>query len=140
MKKTHCWILFSALFVTLMVGGVFGQDVVKGVRYALDCYENGQTKTQLTAGSVKSVGNVVHARDVRVECFTIDNKLDVVILAKECEYSKTDMLVTSKSEIKMIKDGIVLTGTGFKWDGKEQKVDVLTKAKIVFVRKDEKGK
>lgn len=137
MKILNRWVLFlfPVLVAILMVGGAVGQDIVKGVRYALDYYANGQTKTQLFAGTVESVGNVVKARDVRVECYTVDGKLDVVILAKECEYTKVDMLVTSESEVKMVKDNIIITGTGFKWDGKEQKVDILSRAKVVFSRK-----
>ena len=115
--------------------GVAGEDAAKGVRYAFEYYDNGQVKTQIKAGSVVPGEASIKAQDIRGECYTEEGKLDVVILADDCEYSKEKQLITSESDVTVLKDDMTLSGTGFKWDGNEQVVEIASKARLAFVRK-----
>lgn len=129
-------ILFvAAIVVTCGLLGMAGQDAAKGVRYVLEYYDNGQAKTQIKAGSVVPGDASIKAQNVRGECYTEDGKLDVLILAKNCEYTKDELLVVSDSDVTVEKDDITLSGTGFKWDGKEQVVEIKSRVKLAFLRK-----
>lgn len=114
---------------------VTGQEAPKGVRYVLEYYENGQAKTQIKAASVMPGETNIKAKKVRGECYTEEGKLDILILADQCEYSKDELLVVGDSNVTVEKDDITLSGTGFKWDGKQQVVEINSNVKLAFLRK-----
>jgi len=133
--RTHAAVLLACVAVAWALIGVTAQDAAKGVRYVLEYYDNGQAKTQIKAGSVVPGEKSIKAEKVRGECYTQEGKLDVVILADDCRYSKDDLLVTSDSNVTVEKDDITLSGTGFRWDGKEQVVEIKSKVRLAFLRK-----
>lgn len=133
--KARAAVLLACAIAVCGLLGVLAQETAKGFRYVLEYYENGQPKTQIKAGSVTPGEASVKAEKVRGECYAEDGELDVVILADRCEYSKDKLLVTSDSNVTVEKDDITLSGTGFRWDGKEQVVEIKSKVRLTFLRK-----
>lgn len=109
---------------------------VRGFRYPMELYEDGSIKTQIIAeqltGNPES-GNI-EARRARVEFYEPNGALATVIEVDTCMYDKDKGVATSKSNVRLERGGVVITGKGMEWDAGQQRVRVLTEAKVVLDR------
>jgi lipopolysaccharide export system protein LptC len=106
------------------------------LKLPLELHENGKVKTQVTAGTaVVSEQGEIRAKDVKIEMFDEDGKLDAVVIAESCYVDREKEFVTSDTQIEFERHDLLITGRGFEWNGKEQTFKILHKAKVVFKSK-----
>jgi hypothetical protein len=106
---------------------------VLGVKLALERYEDGKVKTQLIAGKAKPpINGDWEAWEVKIESYTPTGEIESVMTADDCRYSRETGIVKSESNVRLEKEGILITGKGFEWDAKEQIVRILSDVKVVL--------
>lgn len=123
---------------------LFGEDgamPIKDLRLPLERNEDGKIKTQLVAAQarVPPEGDV-EAKKVRVE-FYKDENIDTLMTTDECRYDRAKGKATSESKVRIERENLVITGTGFECSMQDQIVKILSDVKVVLDRsKKEKGK
>ncbi len=146
-------LFFSATFLCF---SVYGETVAidlpgfpaRDVRVPIELYEDGSVKVQMFAQGARVRREGVHARKnetelvgVRVEFYTLDGEVDGRVFAEHCIYHSAIKAVMSERFVKIEKQGLVITGTGFKWKSKSESFELMNKAKVDFpvVMKDVVG-
>lgn len=108
---------------------------IENLRLPIDHYPDGTIKTQLKAvfARVPPSGAIV-ASNVVVELFREDASLDAVIRAEKCRYDKEKRIAESESAIRIERNGVIISGQGFEWNGAKERVRILSMAKVLFTR------
>jgi len=114
---------------------------VENVRLPLSRHPDGSVHRQLHASSATmSETGPILAKDVRVETFTPEGKLEMVVEAVQCTYDRNAGTVKSTEAVKAEGRGIELTGKGFKWNVKGEQLRVLGDVRVQFNRQKTNGK
>ncbi len=58
--------------------------------------------------------------------------LDLTATAPACIYRQKDQEAEAASDIRIARDNMVVTGVGFKWNGREEKFEIHNKARVVL--------
>lgn len=58
--------------------------------------------------------------------------LDLTVTSPECIYRQKEREAESKSDVRIARDNMVVTGVGFKWTGREEKFEIHNKARVVL--------
>ncbi len=132
------WVKGIALLTFLTVSvHVLARDLlpIENVRIPLARHPDGSIHRQLHAGSatMPEKGPIL-AKDVRVETFTPEGELEMVVEAVDCKYLRRGGKVTSTNAIKANARGIVLTGKGFKWNIKSEQLRIQENVRMEFNR------
>jgi lipopolysaccharide assembly outer membrane protein LptD (OstA) len=122
-----------AVALRLWAGPPAAVAPAENVKFPLEHYANGQVKTQITAvrASILDDG-MVDAGGVRIELFKPDGSPDGSVCADQCKYDRNDGTAVSDSDVRIDRGGLVVTGTGFKWNAAEQTVRIATNAKVIL--------
>ena len=120
--------------VFILAGSVLSQNTIDGFLYRPEYYDDGNVKTEIRAEKVTPDGDGVRAVGVTARCYTVEGATDIVITAEECMYNKKDMYMTSGSRVRLERDGITISGKGMKWDGKKQKIELLSNVRVELTR------
>jgi len=114
----------------------FAEDVIKPIqnlRIPIEFYGNGKVKTELTAGLAKiPPKGDIEATDVKLEFLDPLGNVEARMVADDCHYDKTNGVAKSESNVMMEKQGTVITGKGFEWNAKEEKMTILSNVKVVL--------
>jgi len=108
---------------------------VENLRVPLEQHPNGQVKTQLFAARARvlETGDI-EATEVRIEFYNGDGTPSGRVLAGDCRYSRSAARALSESEVRLEREGLVITGKGFEWSGEEQTVTIKSEVKVVLPR------
>jgi len=125
--------LCSALILAVCCLAEDETPPIEDLRLPLDHYENGTVKTQLTAAEarVPETGPIV-ALGVLVEFFGPLGEVESTMTAKDCKYDRERATAHSESDVRVQKDSVVITGTGFRWEMAEEKVWILNNVRVTF--------
>ena len=106
---------------------------MEGVRLPFDHYPDGSVKTQIRAQTAKvSEKGEIEANRVRVEFLSPAGEVEEMILLNECRCNREKKTLISESKIRMEKKGLVVTGTGIRWNGEDQVVRILDNVRVVL--------
>ena len=132
----------SAVFLCLLVlSGALAEACLaqelrpmQGFRYPLEFYPDNRLKTQIIAEEViPSTGQEdIHARRVRVESFDTEGVANGLIRADDCRFSREKGMLWSDSNVLLDRDGIRISGKGFAWTLKIQKLILRQDVEVVF--------
>lgn len=113
--------------------GVAGS--VSGLRLPLGYHDNGQLKAQLRAEkAVVREGGKIFASNITSEFFTVEGKLDIMMVAEDCTYDKAGKTALSDGKVRLERQGVVITGRGYEWDSSNQVVCVTSDVRVVINR------
>ena len=143
LKRRRRWadvVKWAVLLALIAVSAhVLAQELLpmENVRIPLARYPDGSIHRQLHAGSaaMPERGPIL-AKDVRVETFTPEGELEMVVEAVDCKYLRREGKVASTQAIKANARGIVLTGKGFKWNIKNERLRILKNVRVEFNRQN----
>lgn len=109
---------------------------IKNLRVPLDFYDNGQVKTQVTAGTANlgNGGSMIEAKDVRIEMFAPDGTVVSRAEAAGCTIDRDKGVATSSTSIRVERQGMTLRGVGFEWHANDQSFKILSQAQVVLAR------
>ena len=104
----------------------------KGFRWPL--YDNaGNLKYQILGKSAVtgSDGEMI-VTDMTIEIFGADKQVETRIYADQCTYDEADGVVVAKGDVKMEREGLVITGNGLIWNEKNGVVQILDQAEVTI--------
>ena len=126
--------------LSMLAGLVVGQERetigLKGLKVPLEYYPDGSLKALLKSevSTVDSSGQKIKGEVIRYETYTQGGATDVVMTADECYYDKANGNAKSDSNVKLVKDSIVITGKGFELDAKKEMISLHTNVVVEFTR------
>jgi len=129
--------IVSFMVVLALSGGDgLAQDApLGGLRVPLEIHENGQVKTQIKAEKAAvSPDGAIEATEVRIEMFTEEGELELLVEAESCSVDGGKERVTSDGRVRFEREGLEISGRGFEWQAGSQIFKILNEAKVVFVR------
>ena len=88
----------------------------------------GDTATILTDGRVDIT-------ELRMEFYsgTVSNRqTEMRVTSPRCVYNRNSGAATSSAPVRIARDNMVVTGTGFEWSNKDQRLVILNDAKVVL--------
>ena len=128
------------MVLSILAGLVVGQDGetvgLKGLKVPLEYYPDGSLKALLKAelSTVDSSGEKIKGEGVVYETYAEGGATDVVITAEECFYNKKTGSAESESRVKLVRDGVVIVGKGFKLDSKKEIISLKSEVIVEFKR------
>jgi hypothetical protein len=113
---------------------------LQDVRIPLTQYEDGTIRTQLRAeGARVPEEGEIWARVVRLEFFDPEGKLESVVEAEDCHYDRKAQWAHSRSRVRIQRGAVTITGRGFDWDAKEERVRIRRDTRVVYRHEPGKG-
>lgn len=134
MPFTTAWI---AVIIALTAGHAGGQKdgmSADGLSTPLEYYPGGNIKVRLTAkaAKVESGGDRITGTGVVYEVFAEDGRTNACVRADDCIYTKANGMAESESNVRVEKDGAVITGRGFSLDSKRERVLIKNEVRVVL--------
>ncbi len=128
--------VWCVLFLALVgVAGVYAQDRLSELRLPLAFYPDGALKAELQAKDAEIQSETrFKGKEVRYRSYTPAGEVDVQIDAADAVVNQTTMTASSEGAVKLVKDGVEVSGVGFDWYGNEEKVTIKSQARVVFER------
>lgn len=75
-------------------------------------------------------GNV-RVRNLRIDSYK-NNEVDMSITSPECEYRESEKSASSDADVRIARDNMVVTGSGFSWDASENRLVIKSNVKVVL--------
>lgn len=63
---------------------------------------------------------------------TTNRPLDMRVTSPRCFYDRSSGVATSDAPVRIARDNMVVTGTGFRWTGSEERLEIYSQAKVVL--------
>ena len=86
---------------------------------------------------------VIIGKEALIEGVTVDlytkNK-PLILTTPKCKYKMSEKRCTSKEAVKIVGDGVIITGVGFDIDSNSKKIFIRSKVKVVWDKKQLKKK
>ena len=116
----------------IFLSSVFAQEntfSAKGFK-VVEYAEDGKLKSILKGQKGSRFGNEVKINGVKYEIFNKESKLN--LLTPECTYNFDSKSCNSKEAVKVIGDGVKITGVGFDIDNNQKKIFIRSKVKVIW--------
>lgn len=92
--------------------------------------EDQKLKSVLKGQEGLRFGKEIKISGVHYEIFNKDSKLN--LYTPQCTYNFDSKAVTSKEAVKVIGDGVKITGVGFDIDNIQKKIFIRSKVKVIW--------
>jgi hypothetical protein len=76
-------------------------------------------------------GGEVKITNLKIE-FYEDNEVDMRVMAPACKYFEKDKQAESDGDVRIARGNMVVTGTGFKWNARDEKLEIYNDSKVVL--------
>lgn len=109
---------------------------IRSFRYPMELYKDGRIKTQILAKELTADPDSgrVDAVKARVEFYSETGELETVLRLETCRYDKDRNRASTDGSVSMERGGLTVTGRGMEWDAEEQRIRILSRAKVVLSR------
>ena len=109
---------------------------IQNLRIPLEVWEDGKVKTQVVAASAQmpEEGGDVVASQIRIEMYRQNGDLENLVMAENCRYNREKGVATSDANVHVERDGALMTGQGFEWNGSNEVVRIKSNVKVVLQR------
>lgn len=140
MMKRTIW--FAAAVGALIAGWGMAQTVdesqtVSGFR--VPTYDaDGRLTSQIFGDSARILpGGAVEIAELRMEFYSktsdsTNRLLDMRVTSPRCFYDRNSGIATSDAPVRISRDNMVVTGTGFRWDGSGERLEIYSQSKVVL--------
>lgn len=126
----------AVLFLLFGVSTALAQtsdEAMSDLRVALDYYDDGQLKTELFAASaLMQPDGHIGATGLVFRCFKQSGETELTIKADNCKCDQNEQMAKSDSKVSMEKEDLKITGTGFVWEGKKERLTLLSNVRVEF--------
>lgn len=138
--KCAAW--FAAAMLALIAGWSVAQTVdenqtVSGFR--VPTYDaDGRLVSQLFGDSARILPDgAVEIAELRMEFYSkmsdaTNRILDMRVTSPRCFYDRNSGIATSDAPVRISRDNMVVTGTGFRWSGSEERLEIYSESKVVL--------
>ena len=134
MQDTMKWGGFAAVFLLLCCGVGYAQnDVTTLTDFSVPEYDNAGNLASELRGDYADIlpDGRVRVRNLRIDSYK-DNEIDMSITSPECEYREAEKTATSDADVRIARDNMVVTGSGFTWNSGEDRLVIKSKVKVVL--------
>jgi len=108
-----------------------GEQTVTGFRVP-EYDENNNLKSQLFGDFAKVLPDgVIEITQLKID-FYQDGEVGMTVTAPKCIYHQKKGIAESDSDVRISRENMVVTGTGFRWSNKEENFQILNDAKVVL--------
>lgn len=100
--------------------------------------KDGNLTSQLFGDSARILANgLVDIAELRMEFYAkgsvmTNRQIDMRVTSPRCVYSRNSGVATSDAPVRIARDNMVVTGTGFRWVGSEERLEIFSEAKVVL--------
>ena len=119
----------SFLFLTFTLMAQESSFSAKGFKL-VEHNKEGKLSSILTGKDGSRFGKEAKINGVHFEIFNKDSKLDLT--TPKCSYNFDTKMCTSKEAVKVVGDGVKITGVGFDIDNQSKKIFIRSKVKVVW--------
>ena len=107
---------------------------IENLRVPLEHYPDGKVKTQVVAAAAQmpEEGGDVQAKRIRIETYLPGGEIENLVMAEECRYNREKNTASSDAGVHFEREGVLITGRGFVWNGNEQTVRIMRDVKVVL--------
>lgn len=140
LKRVVGVILFASL-----VGVVCAQKPIKpltpqnqqvtGFRVPSYDDQNNLTSTMFGESAMIMPDGKVDITDLRLEFYSgvaTNRQIEMRVTSPRCMYDRNTGSATSDAPVRLARDNMVVTGVGFQWSSREEKLFIEKDAKVVF--------
>lgn len=117
--------------------GVDEAQTVTGFR--VPTYDGeGRMTSQMYGDSARILPDgAVEIAELRMEFYgkstdTTNRPLDMRVTSPRCFYNRNSGVATSDAPVRISRDNMVVTGTGFRWSSNEERLEIYSQAKVVL--------
>jgi hypothetical protein len=109
---------------------------MENVRFPLEHWPDGKVKTQVIAAEAQmpEENGDLQASRIRIETYLQDGTLENLVMAQDCRLGKDRQRAESDGAVHLERDGVLVTGKGFVWNGTEQRIKILRDVRVVLQR------
>ena len=100
--------------------------------------KDGNLTSQMFGDSARILPNgLVDIAELRMEFYVrgsvmTNRQIDMRITSPRCLYNRGTGVATSEAPVRIARDNMVVTGTGFRWVGSEERLEIYSEAKVVL--------
>ncbi|HMP77698.1 MAG TPA: LPS export ABC transporter periplasmic protein LptC [Kiritimatiellia bacterium] len=100
--------------------------------------KDGNLTSQMFGDSARILPNgLVDIAELRMEFYVrgsvmTNRQIDMRITSPRCVYNRASGVATSEAPVRIARDNMVVTGTGFRWVGSEERLEIYSEAKVVL--------
>ncbi|MCH2205578.1 MAG: LPS export ABC transporter periplasmic protein LptC [Lentisphaerales bacterium] len=124
MNKILIFLLF--IFTISAQDSSFSAKGFKVVEYN----KEGKLSSILRGNNGSRFGKEANINGVHFEIFNKDSKMDLT--TPKCTYNFETKMCSSKEPVKVVGDGVKITGVGFDIDNQSKKIFIRSKVKVVW--------
>ncbi len=126
------WTAAGLLLAGAGVTSLRGSDVqtVRGVRYP-QYDDKGNMTSQMFGDLARILPNgIIEIGGLTMEVYR-DGEVDMRVTAPECRFDQRGQRAGSVGEIRIVRENLVVTGTGYRWEGREETFTIYTNVRVV---------
>jgi len=126
-------VLWVVLGVFVLMPFVHAEEVQTLAGFSVPEYDkNGNMTSQLFGDFAEFLpGGKVKISNLKIE-FYDGKKVEMRVTAPRCDYDQKDKSAESDSSVRIARDNMIVTGVGFRWNAKKEKLYIDSKAKVVL--------
>lgn len=121
-------------FVLLCTGMLYAQnDVTTLTDFSVPEYDADGNMASELLGDYADIlpDGLVRIRNLRIDSYK-DNQVDMSITSPECEYREKEKMASSDADVRIARENMVVTGSGFSWSAGEDRLIIKSKVKVVL--------
>ncbi|MDD4736247.1 MAG: LPS export ABC transporter periplasmic protein LptC [Kiritimatiellae bacterium] len=134
MQSRVVWIGVWSVVVLLCAGTGYTQNEITTLTdFSVPEYDaEGNLASELMGdyADILPNGNV-RVRNLRIDSYK-DNEVDMSITSPECEYYENEKTASSDADVRIARDNMVVTGSGFSWNAAENRLVIKSNVKVVL--------
>lgn len=134
MQTRVIWIGLWGVVVLLCTGIGYAQNEITTLTdFSVPEYDaEGNLASELLGdyADILPNGNA-RVRNLRIDSYR-DNEVDMSITSPECEYIESEKAASSDADVRIARDNMVVTGSGFSWNAEENRLIIKSNVKVVL--------
>lgn len=133
MKKSIVWALAAATaWGVLQAGAQLDVQTVSGFRVP-QYDDEGNLKYQLFGELAKVLPDeVIEITGLKLEMYNKAGETEARVTAPTCTYDKRQDRAGSRSDVRIAAEKMIITGTGFLWNSKNEQFQIFKNVKVVI--------
>jgi len=128
------WI--ALVFLAGACAGSFGQAVPKDTAQTVagfrvpDYDENNQLKSMLFGDFARVLPDgIIEITNLKIDFFT-EGRVHMTVTSPRCIYNQKDNTARSDAEVRIERDNLLITGTGFWWGAKQERFEIFRQSRV----------
>ncbi|MFH0953948.1 MAG: LPS export ABC transporter periplasmic protein LptC [Verrucomicrobiota bacterium] len=94
--------------------------------------EQNRLKSELYGDFAKVLPDgIIEISQLKIDFYSGD-RVDMTVTSPYCKYDQKQARAESESDVRITREKMIVTGVGFSWDGREEKLKIGKQVKVVL--------